>query len=358
MFFYEGYLCPVCKQKFQESEDIVACPDCGAPHHRECWKLEGRCRFTEDHGTSRQWKRPEEPSSSQQHTNPTTHNSNYSKQVHTCSRCGKENPEFAEFCSRCGMTMQAPDWSSAPGQNRQNPPHYGGPTNNRGYGEYTPFHVPIMDPFGGVAHDEKIEEIPAEDLVTYVGPNSAYYLPRFYKMSRNSTHVSWNWVAFFFTPYWLLYRKNYLAGGILLFLSLLSTMINSYVYNTFILPHLDMTTDAAMFQSFSALMGSGQFSIFFQIVGLLFFINLLVQIIFGLIGNSLYKRTAIKRIRNISKKMRMERVYCDPTQDNSTVAEYRRELSAQGGVSLVLVAVASGIVWFGQMLYQALLLYK
>ena len=40
MFFYEGCQCPVCGKSFQESDDIVVCPQCGAPHHRECWKQE------------------------------------------------------------------------------------------------------------------------------------------------------------------------------------------------------------------------------------------------------------------------------------------------------------------------------
>ena len=31
MFFYEGQSCPVCGQPFQETDDIVACPQCGAP---------------------------------------------------------------------------------------------------------------------------------------------------------------------------------------------------------------------------------------------------------------------------------------------------------------------------------------
>ena len=26
---YKGNTCPVCKQKFKESDDIVVCPDCG-----------------------------------------------------------------------------------------------------------------------------------------------------------------------------------------------------------------------------------------------------------------------------------------------------------------------------------------
>lgn len=61
MFFYEGYTCPVCKREFKETDDIVACPKCGAPHHRECWKLEGHCHYAEDHDTPRQWKRPAPP---------------------------------------------------------------------------------------------------------------------------------------------------------------------------------------------------------------------------------------------------------------------------------------------------------
>ena len=35
---YKGNTCPVCKQKFKEADDIVVCPDCGTPYHRECWK--------------------------------------------------------------------------------------------------------------------------------------------------------------------------------------------------------------------------------------------------------------------------------------------------------------------------------
>ncbi len=57
MFFYEGYSCPVCKKPFTESDDIVTCPDCGAPHHRGCWQQENRCFYAELHGTDRQWSR-------------------------------------------------------------------------------------------------------------------------------------------------------------------------------------------------------------------------------------------------------------------------------------------------------------
>ena len=31
MFFYEGQSCPVCGKAFAEKDDIVSCPECGAP---------------------------------------------------------------------------------------------------------------------------------------------------------------------------------------------------------------------------------------------------------------------------------------------------------------------------------------
>ena len=65
MFFYQGLACPHCNQAFDERDDIVACPVCGAPHHRDCWKEHGGCACAADHGTQRQWSRetaaPEEP---------------------------------------------------------------------------------------------------------------------------------------------------------------------------------------------------------------------------------------------------------------------------------------------------------
>ena len=357
MFFYEGYVCPVCKKKFHESEDIVACPECGAPHHRECWIQEGHCRYAEDHGTPHQWKRPEEPSAQPAPANvPPKYDP--SGQVRTCSRCGKANPEFAEICSRCGLALKPPDWSSGQAQNNAPGSQYrGGTPYQGGYGEYTPFHMPIMDPFGGVSRDEKIDGVAAGDMVSYIGPNSAYYLPRFYRMSRNGSRTSWNWPAFLFTPYWLLYRKNYLSGGIVLFLSIIETLLNSFIFNTYILPALNTSSDAAMFDSLYTLIRSGQHSVYISIITLLFFISILVRVLFGLTANWIYKKSAVSRIGNIREKNGVDRIYGkDGFQDTSVDSDYRRELSMQGGVSLVLVAVASGIVWFCQMFYQALLM--
>ena len=34
---YENETCPVCGEKFTADSDVVVCPDCGTPHHRECY---------------------------------------------------------------------------------------------------------------------------------------------------------------------------------------------------------------------------------------------------------------------------------------------------------------------------------
>ena len=127
MFFYEGYTCPVCGKAFEETDDIVACPECGAPHHRECWQREGRCHYAADHGTGRQWSRKEaktEPAGAAQQTNTAS----YTEKV--CPYCGNHNPEFAEFCSRCGHDLPAGDW--AQNNPTQAPPNYTAPPYNAG----------------------------------------------------------------------------------------------------------------------------------------------------------------------------------------------------------------------------------
>lgn len=36
MFKYEGISCPHCGEKFKPTDEILICPDCGAPYHRRC----------------------------------------------------------------------------------------------------------------------------------------------------------------------------------------------------------------------------------------------------------------------------------------------------------------------------------
>ncbi|MGN0687126.1 MAG: RING finger protein [Oscillospiraceae bacterium] len=63
-------LCPVCRTKFADGDDIVVCPECGTPHHRECYKQTGKCGVEEYHAQGFVWNgalpdQPEESSPEQ-----------------------------------------------------------------------------------------------------------------------------------------------------------------------------------------------------------------------------------------------------------------------------------------------------
>ncbi len=49
MIFHENEKCPVCDKLFNESDDIVICPHCGTPHHRDCYNQLGHCANSSRH---------------------------------------------------------------------------------------------------------------------------------------------------------------------------------------------------------------------------------------------------------------------------------------------------------------------
>ena len=40
---YTGKKCFSCGEVFKDGDDIVVCPECGTPYHRECYLKEGKC---------------------------------------------------------------------------------------------------------------------------------------------------------------------------------------------------------------------------------------------------------------------------------------------------------------------------
>ena len=49
---FSKYKCPVCGETFKPGDDVVVCPECGAPHHRECYEQLGHCCFEEKHSNN------------------------------------------------------------------------------------------------------------------------------------------------------------------------------------------------------------------------------------------------------------------------------------------------------------------
>ena len=53
---YTGCKCPVCQQPFDAGDDVVVCPECGAPYHRACYQKNAGCLFADRHGAGFEWK--------------------------------------------------------------------------------------------------------------------------------------------------------------------------------------------------------------------------------------------------------------------------------------------------------------
>ncbi len=69
------------------------------------------------------------------------------------------------------------------------------------------------------APESDTTQAPKEDLLAaFLGPkNAQYYEQRFRRFEEQNSVVSWNWPAFFFGFFWLLYRKMWLFAVLYLF---------------------------------------------------------------------------------------------------------------------------------------------
>ncbi len=311
MFFYQGFSCPVCDQPFSENDDVVVCPACGAPHHRSCWKQEGHCHFEQTHGTSQQWTREQY----------TTHAKAAERSVtQRCPHCGHDNSVFAEFCAHCGKALQAEDWNSTFEDEKT---HEQAPFSSfGGYGEYRPFHTDTVN----VPDYTDIDGVSAKDFRLFVGQNSQYYVPRFYKMSQKGSSFGWNWAAFLMTPYWLWFRKQRFFGTIVLLFEVLRAVISSFVLYGYIGFSATMSGEELVMR-LEQLSGDSVFRQWQLIIYLLLFISALLRVFFGVFGNYLYFSLAKKRILKLRG------------QANSAA------IVAAGGVSSVLAIVAYVVLY-------------
>ena len=188
---YTKTVCPVCGQAFGPEDDVVVCPLCGAPHHRACFKQNGRCAFAADHGTPRQW---------------TPAPSRGDEDARICGNCGTANPPGADICACCGYHIDQP---LPPGPAERQPPI-----------DASVFYAQFS-PYVGIAPDSLIDGHPAMDVASFLGPNAGFYLSRFHFMRVQRNKISWNWAAALFPAGWLLYRKMYKAFILVFLLSLL-----------------------------------------------------------------------------------------------------------------------------------------
>lgn len=234
---YINEICNGCGRKITEDDDIVVCPECGTPQHRECWKKENRCVNEHLHTENFEWK--------PKHTAPLAEKKDDVK-MRPCPFCGHENPYDAKECENCSQPFEMFGRSIFPKESTEDthtkteysykPPFDVGREKNNG-DSYSPEQGDTLEDkpfvFNSGAYDSTVLGVETKNFAGYVRTSIPSYYRKF-KRFENGKKVSFNFAAFFFCPFWFFFRKLYKAGIVFLTLSLaLSIALYTPLTDTF-----------------------------------------------------------------------------------------------------------------------------
>lgn len=297
MVLYKDKKCPVCNEVFKEDDDIVTCPVCGTPHHRECYKSLGRCANLDLHKTEFSFLRDDKETAK-----PEAEKHDEKKAVHEAAGEGVRN--IAE------SSAAQPD-------------------------------------------EEMIDGVAISDIYDYVGVNQHKFIPKF----RRNKKFSWNWCALFFGPLYMFYRKMYLDG--MMFFSL--KMLVNYALSAVFAKEMEVaqnfmtefanTADMASLNAFAATKE-------FKILIISNVIVLLIDVAGALLVDWLYRRKVINSIKLFDTKMKelASEKYehlSEMREGLDTVEGRKAYIKDSGGVSLfapiALIALSAGYMIMSSM---------
>lgn len=341
---YSDYKCDGCEKVFTDTDDIVVCPECATPQHRECYNNNGGCVNSYLHSEGFQWqgeKQPTEKITEEVKEAPTE-----TKNDLICPNCQHPNPHGSTACQRCGMkftvfginlAQKAQDLDKeedtpAPiinpdAEPKMTPPSYPPPftvgsgedsdkepslpynkeqqmesflsstiANASGYNTAENGENLFKGPF---PDDMKIDGIPANTMGAFVARDSHKYIHKFRKIA-SGQKLSFNWAAFFFSPYWFFYRKQLKPGIIFMTLQLCLSIIMTPTSSAFLefseyLAGLDVTaiTDA---QAADITLRMNELMAPMMIFMAVEFI---IKLFAGFLANPLYKNYAVNQLREI-----------------------------------------------------------
>lgn len=329
MPFYENIKCPVCNREFQKDDVIVTCPECGTPHHRECYDLIGRC------------------------VNAGLHKANYdffSNEMKANDDSSKEitAEEQAQASARTG------EYYSAPGT-RQN---QNSDENNGQNGFFPPFYAEPIDP--AYEHDsDTIDGESVADFAAVIRKNIDGFIRKFKRLDESKSKVSWNWGAFFFGSLYMLFRKIY-KQGIALFCLFLSSI---YACSAFIYKYAPVFTENMINlissenktvtpEQMQTVMNSSDADMANRITYIFLGVIFVLRIIEALITDRIYKNTVSSIIKKVKAQLDEGATFIQtPMMDNqmqnlNQVQMRRLYLARRGGVSILAPMTALLIISF------------
>ena len=251
---YIGERCVVCNNVFDEESDVVVCPECGAPHHRECYMKENKCGFFLSHIGGVKWER-------------------------TVSR----NVQTETFQANDNYTKEETDAENAFHEERSN---------------ITEDDYLFSEKYLGYNPNQDIGGATLKEAAAFVRSNRIYYIPIFKRMKDMGIKFSFNILSFLFPPLFFANRKMWgwalISSAISIILSLPAALM--IIINDGMQSGYQMFTDNVM----NFIMNNK--SVFTAVSDVCNFLDLGVRLLFCFLGNRIYYRFVLKNVCLMKKK--------------------------------------------------------
>lgn len=261
---FEGERCPYCNKQFLKDEDIVVCPICGTPHHRECYKIHNHCANESNHG-SFEWKSSHQVTKDSEDLKSKVESQN----THSiCPVCGTNNDIQAKYCSKCGTLLPL---------NK--------PTNQ--LFESVPLQVQQ------VSTNERIDGIPIRDWLVYLGPTSVSHIRTY--LNQNNKNSIWGFAigALLFPVLYFLYYRVWGLSAVILIVDIICNAPTILLQvNTSYVPFPGMT--------------SGEFV---TLANILSYVYLIFVFLISLFAKTIVRKNSVKAIKRIRRSCNNENDY-------------------------------------------------
>ncbi len=315
---YKEYHCPVCNRQFEDGDDIVTCPECGTPHHRECYNLTGHC------------------------VNQGLHSANYSF-LDDQKRAKYDHENIVEQAK----TERAQNIGSMPiGDNEDE-------AETKSFSDIAGMIMPDPVKTKYDSDSSKIDGYEIGDIAATIRTNIDTYLKKFKKQSDKRSKIGWNWGAFLFGSLYMFFRKMYKQGFAFLTLIVSTILIsdtimikmapnyihamqefmNSYIQGEF------KTTQAVM-DAMKVVTGSSDAQTAVTIAYITYGVIFLIRIIAALFSDYFYKQTVYNIIKRVSDLLDNGASFTQtplfaPQQAELSQAQMKRMyLANKGGISV------------------------
>lgn len=329
---YINSVCDGCGLPLREEDDIVVCPECGTPQHRECYKKENRCVNEHRHSEDFEWEGASAPAPEKPRTEKKDN-----EDMLPCPSCGHMNPRDAKRCEGCSMKLIVFGMNLAEGPERHNTyrkdsdtlPDYAPPFTigqGEGFDSNTEQTVPeqtapeaedfsaeeqsyVPDDFTSSQQTPHAEEVQKKEhakqylLFRFIGSNASRFIDAFRKIDsgRGFTFNRAAFITSFFGPYWFFYRKLYKPGIVFMTLS----MVVSIIFTPSLTQFVAITeaykaygdalyTDEAVATAFMQ-----ELAPIYPVVIAFFVANLAISLISALVAFPLYKKYAESSVEKV-----------------------------------------------------------